>query len=79
MRIKKTHHEGWDCVPELQEAVEYLDNFAEDIYEIKMCVRQQSTLSIVESLKGGLKDALMRLEDIDTDIDYETVYEDEDE
>lgn len=66
-------------MPELQEAVEYLDNFAEDIYEIKMCVRQQSTLSIVESLKGGLKDALMRLEDIDTDIDYETVYEDEDE
>lgn len=66
-------------MPELQEAVDCLDNLASDIYEIKMCVRQQSTEEIVRSLRAGLYEALEALEDINTDIDYETIYEDEDE
>lgn len=72
---KLTEHEGWDCVPELQEIVDILhDDLGHHIYEIKHCVRNQSVKSMVSELKFGLQEALNLLDNIDTDVEYETKY-----
>ena len=41
MSIVKTIEDGWDCVPELTEAVEIYENVGHTIYEINKCKREQ--------------------------------------
>ena len=74
---KLTTHEGWDCVPELQEIADILnDDLGHHLYEIQNCVRTQSVAELVFELRQGLRNALYILDNIDTDVEYETTYED---
>ena len=73
----KTYEDGWGCVPELQDAVDCLNDAKSVMYEIEMCVRQSSTEEIVSALKNSLEEALGMLEDIDTSIEYVTIDENE--
>ncbi len=72
----KTRHDGWECVPEFQEAVNCIDSISECIYEIKHCERSSSTANLKESMLNMLRSAIELLECIDEDIEYETIYED---
>jgi len=74
----KTRHDDWGCVPEFQEAVDCIDSISESIYEIKHCERSSSTANLKEEMIRHLKDAIRFLEYIDEDIEYETIYDDED-
>jgi hypothetical protein len=68
-----TRHDGWDCVPELKEVVDILDDdLGHHLYEIKNCVRTQSIEDLVIELRQGLQEALNILDTIDTDVEYET-------
>jgi hypothetical protein len=73
----KTYEDGWGCVPELQDAVDCLNDAKSVMDEIEMCVRQSSTEEIVSALKNSLEEALGILEDIDTSIEYVTIDENE--
>jgi len=75
--IEKTCEDGWGCVPELQDAVDCINEAKSAMYEIQMCVRQSSTEDIVSALKNSLEEALNILEEIDTSIEYVTIDENE--
>jgi hypothetical protein len=74
----RTRHDGWGCVPEFQEAVDCIEIISHEIYEIKNCERSSSTANLKESMLNMLRSAIEYLEDIDADIEYETIYDDED-
>jgi hypothetical protein len=77
-RIKKTTDEGWECVSELMDLVRLIDDeLGHHFYEIKTCVRTQTTEEIVYEIKRVLSEAQGLLDDIDTDIEYKTIYDDE--
>ena len=49
---KETIEDGWDCVPELKEAVEIYENAGHIVYEINNCVRQMELCDMIEELKN---------------------------
>jgi len=72
-----TRHDGWNCVPELKKIADILDDdLGHHFYEIQHCVRTQSVEDLVIELRQGLQEALKILDTIDTDVEYETTYED---
>jgi len=75
MSTVKTSEDGWGCVPELKEVSETLGALRNPLYEIDKCVRRSSTKIIVQDIKEILERALEELEYIDTEVEYETVYE----
>ena len=75
MAIIKTTEDGWNCVPELTDVTNEIDNVNNIIYEIKNCVRQHDLYDIVEELKNMAYTVTDLLEDIDTDREFETVDE----
>ena len=77
MRTIKTEEDGWDCVPELKEVSDTLSGIRDALYEIDNCVRKSSTRGIVTDLQETLQRALDELEYVDTEIEYETVFDDE--
>lgn len=76
MSIVKTTEDGWDCVPLLTEAVDKIDELESFVYEIKHCVREEELENMVVEMKEMLEDAIMILDKIDIDVEYETVEED---
>ena len=77
MAVEETYEDGWDCVPELQEAVEELEAIDTFKYEIKNCVRRSSLDYMVDEMKEILQNVLDKLDEIDTEVEYKTVKEDE--
>tara|TARA_R110000744_G_scaffold27726_4_gene67436 strand:+ start:237 stop:476 length:240 start_codon:yes stop_codon:yes gene_type:complete len=69
----KTHEDGWGCVPELQQAVKELETIDTFKYEIKNCVRVSSLNDMVYEMKDILMHALDKLDEIDTEVEYKTV------
>lgn len=70
---KKTMEDGWDCVPELMDAVRMIEEMGHDIYEIKHCKRVNDLEGMVTNMIDYLTDAINILEDIDTDVEYITI------
>jgi len=71
--IIKTQEDGWDCVPELKEAIGELAMIDNYTYEIKNCVRSESLRDMVEEMVASLENAIQTLQDIDTSREYETI------
>ena len=71
-KVKKTSHDGWECVPELKRAVRALNGMDNDLYEIRHCQRASKLEYLVDNMKECLQEALENLEDINVDIEYET-------
>ena len=69
----KTTEDGWDCVPELMEAVRMIEEIGHDIYEIKHCVRQNDLEGMVENMKDYLQEAIDILDSIDTEREFITI------
>jgi hypothetical protein len=77
MEVEETEYDDWSCVPELGRVVKEIEELRPYIYEIKNCVRNSNLGSMVEDMKDMLERALDELNDIDTDVNYITVEEDE--
>ncbi len=77
MRTKETSADGWDCVPELRGATSLLGEIQHEIYEVNNCVRQTKLEDLVNEMISKLEDTVELLEEIDTDVEYVTVYDDE--
>lgn len=73
MKVVKTKHDGWDCVPELMQAVRLINKLGPDIYEIKNCVRQNDFEGMVQNMKDYLQEAIEVLDSIDTDREFKTI------
>ena len=73
MRKEETTKDGWDCVPELGNAVTEIEELRQFTYEIKNCVRLTDLGAMVEDMTYLLEQALDELSQIDTDVEYETV------
>ena len=71
-----TDEDGWDCVPELKEAVEIIEEMGNDIYEIKNCVRSINIYDIVNRMIDTMQEAIEELETIDLDNEWITKIED---
>ena len=73
----KTFEDGWDCLPELKEVVETIEELDTYKYEINNCVRVTELEQMVSEMKDILEEALNQLEDINTDIEFETVLDED--
>tara|TARA_R110002012_G_scaffold139064_1_gene296228 strand:- start:356 stop:586 length:231 start_codon:yes stop_codon:yes gene_type:complete len=73
MSIVKTTEDGWDCESLLTEVVDKIESVSMFIYEIKHCVRETDLEYMVVEMKEYLQGAIETLEEIDTDVKYETV------
>ena len=71
----KTIEDGWNCVPELTDVTNEIDNVNSIIYEIKNCVRTMELYDIVEELKTMAYTITDILEKVDEDQEFETVDE----
>lgn len=76
MKKIETTTDGWDCVPELMQAVECIDVLGHDIYEIKFAVRSSELDDLVLRIQDSLQEAIDWLDDINTDQEFVTVDED---
>ena len=70
----KTFEDGWDCLPELKEVVKTIEELDHYNYEINNCVRVTELAEMVSEMKNILEEALSKLENIDTDREFETVF-----
>lgn len=77
MSVVKTIEDGWDCVPELKEAVNIYENVGHYIYEIKHCVRSEDLEQMVGELLDMCHDMKQKLEEIDESQEFETVDDEE--
>jgi len=77
MKSKETIEDGWNCVPELLEAVEELEAINDFKYEIKNCERSSNLYVMVEEMKDILQNVLDKLEEVDTEVEYTTVDDNE--
>ena len=76
----KTEEDGWGCVPELQDAIDYIEECSSDIYEIKNCVRSSDLSDLISNIKNNLQYAIEELDGIsDPDEEFETVVEDDED
>ena len=73
----KTFEDGWDCLPELKEVVKTINELDTYKYEINNCVRATELDYMVSDMKNLLKEALSQLEDINTNIEFETVIDED--
>lgn len=73
----KTFEDGWDCLPELKEVVKTINELDTYKYEINNCVRDTQLDYMVSEMKNLLEEALSQLEDINTNIEFETVIDED--
>jgi hypothetical protein len=73
MKTEKTYDDGWNCVPELLEAVEELEAIDTFKYEIKNCERSSNLYVMVEEMKHILQNVLDKLDEVDTEVEYKTM------
>lgn len=69
----KTFEDGWDCLPELREVVDTIEELDTYKYEINNCVRVTELDHMVSEMKDLLEEALSKLENINTDREFETI------
>ena len=77
MEEKFTDEDGWDCVPELMEAVEIIREMDDAIYEIKNCVRNHTLDDMVVGMIETMREAIEELETIDLNNEWITKVEDD--
>ena len=79
MRTIKTYEDGWDCEPQLMEVARKLRELEDYLYEIRNCQRERDLEEMVDEMKEICEEAVDILDDIDTDKEYETIEEEEDD
>ena len=69
MKTIRTYEDGWDCIPQLKEVSEILDDARHEKYEIDNCVRQTELEDLVINLKEKLEEAIYILDKINLDVE----------
>ena len=77
MKKLKTDTDDWSCVPELVEAVEKLDGIRNALYEVRTCQRSSKLDNLVNEIMFACQDVVSELENVDTSVEYITVYDEE--
>jgi hypothetical protein len=77
MTVIKTTEDGWECVPELKQAVRAINQTNDMCYEINNCVRSSGLESLVNNMTAALEHAIDILEGIDYSNQFITVDEDQ--
>ncbi len=77
MRTKKTSEDGWNCVPELKDATSLLGEIQHEIYEVDHCVRVTKLEDLVSEMISKLEEVVEILKEIDTDVEYVTIFDDD--
>jgi hypothetical protein len=75
--VKETYEDGWDCVPQLSKASNCLEEARHEKYEIDNCVRETPLDELVVNLKEKLEEAILHLDEIDINVEYKTVEDEE--
>ena len=75
MDIVKTVEDGWDCVPEFDDVLEYYDDMSHHIYEIRNCVRSSDLPDLCCELEHLASSILSAVRRIDTEQEFVTVEE----
>jgi len=79
-KTKTTTEDGWDCVPQLREVANLIEDATHyHIYEITCCVRESDLRDMVSELRESYAEAINILDTIDVDVEYETEWEDDDD
>ncbi len=73
MSVRATYEDGWDCEPKLKEAVEKIEELDHYKYEINNCVREAELEEMVVNMKEMMEDAIQILDEIDVEVEYETI------
>lgn len=73
----KTIEDGWDCVPELKEVVEKIEELDHYKYEINNCVRESELDHMVVEMKEMMEEAIEMLDSINVDREFITVDDEE--
>ena len=73
MKTKKTMTDSWIGGRQIKEACNEIDELGHHVYEIKNCVRVSKLENIVYDMKLQLQEAINWLDEIDTDVHWETV------
>ena len=69
MKTIKTTTDSWECIPELNEVAEILEQLNNPIYEIKNCQRASDLDSMINSMREYIQEAEELLSQIDTDVE----------
>ena len=77
MTILKTTEDGWDCIPQLKQASDCLEEARDEKYEIDNCVRDTDLEDLVTNLKEKLEQAIEYLDEIDLDTEIIEIDDDE--
>ena len=77
MREIRTTEDGWDCIPQLKQASECLEEARDEKYEIDNCVRDTPLEDLVTNLKEKLEQAIEHLNEIDLDTEIIEIEDDE--
>jgi hypothetical protein len=75
-KIETTEY-GWDCVPQLREASAIIDRCKTFQNEINNCVRDRDLDLMVIAMVEHLADAIEVLKEIDCNVEWVTVDDDE--
>ena len=73
----KTYHDGWDCIPQLKQASDCLEEARTEKYEIDNCVRDTELEDLVTNLKEKLERAIEYLDTIDLDTEIIEIEDEE--
>ena len=74
MKIIKTEHDGWECLPQLKDLCDTTGLVAQYKYEINNCVRTSSVEEIVNAYRNMISEMQDILDDLDnyTNIEFVT-------
>ncbi len=73
----RTTEDGWDCIPQLKQASDCLEEARHEKYEIDSCVRDTELEDLVTNLKEKLEQAIEHLNEIDLDTEIIEIDDDE--
>ncbi len=71
--VVETIEDGWDCIPELKDAVTELSMINDYVYEIKNCVRISDLESMVVDMNEIMDNVKYHLSKVDTTKEYKTI------
>jgi hypothetical protein len=71
--VIETIEDGWDCIPELKDAVTELSMINDYVYEIKNCVRISDLESMVVDMNEIMDNVKYHLSKVDITKEYKTI------
>ena len=79
VRVVKTSHDGWGVIPQFGQMAQLVDSYHACRYEVKNCVRQSSSVDILEDFEDLARQLTELCEEVRSSslhlVDWQTVDE----